>query len=99
MKVKLTSLIKAIKGLGSLIEEVGRDLRDQTFEIERRGLKVKFNGLGEIIDIDLFDEDLIRDWQRFKETLKDVVNEAQDISRDKMKEAILRKIGGSDIGL
>ncbi len=97
--MKLTSLIKAIKGLGSLIEEVGRDLRDQTFEIERRGLKVKFNGLGEIIDIDLFDEDLIRDWQRFKETLKDVVNEAQDISRDKMKEAILRKIGGSDIGL
>ena len=53
-----------------------------------------FNGLGEVVDIEVKDEELRKDWNKLKPVLIDLINQAQDISRDIAKEEFNRRFGG-----
>ncbi len=87
-------MVKQLKGLQSAVEDIKRELRLRKEIIEREGVEVVFNGLGEVIDIEVKDPELLKDWDRLKPVLMDLINEAQDISRDIAKEEFNRKFGG-----
>ncbi len=92
--MNIYDMVKQLKGLQSAVEDIKRELRLRKEIIEREGVEVVFNGLGEVIDIEVKDPELLKDWDRLKPVLMDLINEAQDISRDIAKEEFNRKFGG-----
>ena len=92
--MNIYDMVKQLKGFQSAVEDIKRELRLRKEIIEREGVEVVFNGLGEVIDIEVKDPELLKDWDRLKPILMDLINEAQDISRDIAKEEFNRKFGG-----
>jgi len=75
-------------------EEVKEALRSRKELIESDGVELLFNGLGEVVDIDIKDEKLKGDWEKLRLVLIDLINRAQDRSRDMLREELSRKFGG-----
>jgi DNA-binding protein YbaB len=92
--MNIYDMMKQFKNFQSTMEEIKKELRLRKDILERNGVEIVFNGMGEIIDIDIKEEELLRDWSRLKPILIDLINEAQDISRDLAKEELNRKFGG-----
>ncbi len=92
--MNIYEMVKQLKGLQQGFEEVKETLRSRKEVIERDGVLIVFNGLGEILDIDLKDESLKEDWGRLKTSLMDLINEAQSRAKDIAKEELSRKFGG-----
>ncbi|NPB08282.1 MAG: hypothetical protein GXN96_05070 [Aquificae bacterium] len=83
--------MKHLKNMKEVMEEVKRELREEREILSKEGLEITFNGLGEIVDIKFPEGKSCED---LKEVFIELVNQAQDISRDRVKEAINRKFGG-----
>ncbi|MEZ0362023.1 MAG: YbaB/EbfC family nucleoid-associated protein [Hydrogenobacter sp.] len=89
--MNLTEFIKNLKGFEGLVNSLKDELRQKREIIEKDKITIVFNGLGEVIDIRCgegakFDE--------VKDTLMELINQAQDISRDMMMEALKKRFGG-----
>jgi len=83
--------MKQLKNMKEVMEEVKKELRSEREVLSKDGVKVTFNGLGEVIDIEFPPDSRCGE---LKDTLVELLNQAQEISRDKMKEAFNRKMGG-----
>ncbi len=92
--MNIYNMMKQLKNLQQGFEEVKEVLRSRKEIIDREGVEVVFNGLGEVVDIEIRDEELRNDWSRLKPILIDLINQAQDISRDIAKEEFNRRFGG-----
>jgi len=92
--MNIYDMMKQLKNFQQGFEEVKENLRLRKEIIDKDGVEIVFNGLGEIVDIDIKDETLKGDWNRLKPILMDLINQAQDISRDMAKEEFSRRFGG-----
>jgi DNA-binding protein YbaB len=96
-------MMKQLKNLQQGFEEIKEVLRSRKEILEKEGVEIVFNGLGEVVDIEIKDESLRNDWSRLKPVLIDLINQAQDLSRDMAKEEFNRRfgglLGGMNIGL
>lgn len=84
-------LVKQFKSFKLVMEEVKEELRRERGVLEKEGVEIVFNGLGEILSIEFKEE---KSCEEAKEILIELINQAQDISRDKMKEVMNRRFGG-----
>ncbi|NPA33166.1 MAG: hypothetical protein GXO04_06025 [Aquificae bacterium] len=89
--MNIYELMKSLKNFQEVMEEVKRELRQQREEIQRDGVRVVFNGLGEILSLELPED---QDCGRLRDTLVELINEAQARARDKTKSAFERRFGG-----
>ncbi len=87
-------MMKQLKNLQRSFEEVKKELRLRKEVVEESGVEIIFNGLGEIVDIEIKDESLKGDWEKLRPILMDLINRAQDISRDMAKEEFGKRFGG-----
>ncbi len=87
-------MIKQFKNIQESMETIKEELRLRKEIIERDGVEVIYNGLGEITDINVQDESLLENWQKLKPVLIDLINEVQRSSREMMKEEFSKKFGG-----
>lgn len=96
-------MIKQFKNIQESMETIKEELRLRKEIIERDGVEVVYNGLGEITDINVRDESLLQDWQKLKPVLIDLINDVQRDSREMMKEEFSKKfgnlLGGMGLGL
>ena len=92
--MNIYEIMKQLKNIQQGFEEVKRSLRLRKEILEKDGVEIVFNGLGEIVDIEIKEESLREDWERLKLILIDLINQAQDISRDIAKEEFNRRFGG-----
>ncbi len=92
--MNIYNMMKQLKNLQQGFEETKEILRSRKEIIEREGVEVIFNGLGEIVNIEVRDEELRNSWEKLKPVLIDLINQAQDISRDMAKEEFNRRFGG-----
>ncbi len=92
--MNIYDMMKQLKNFQQGFEEVKESLRHRKEILEKDGVEIIFNGLGEVVDIDVKEEELTKDWSRLKPILIDLINQAQDISRDIAKEEFNRKFGG-----
>lgn len=101
--MNLYNMMKQLKNLQQGFEEIKEVLRSRKEILEKEGVEIVFNGLGEVVDIEIKDESLRNDWNRLKPVLIDLINQAQDLSRDMAKEEFNRRfgglLGGMNIGL
>ncbi len=89
--VNIFDMMKQFKNFKDTMEEIKEELRKEKEILEKNGVEIVFNGLGEIVSIEFKGE---KDCQEVKETLIELINQAQDIARDKMKESVNRHFGG-----
>ena len=89
-------LVKQLKSFKLVVEEVKEELRRERGVLEKEGVKVVFNGLGEILSIEFKEE---KSCEEVKRILIELVNQAQEVSRDKVKELMNRRFGGLLEGL
>ena len=87
-------MMKQLKNLQQSFEEVKKELRFRKEILEESGVEIIFNGLGEIVDIEIKDESLKGDWEKLRPILIDLINRAQGISRDMAKEEFGKRFGG-----
>jgi len=92
--MNIYDMMKQLKNLQQGFEEVKENLRLRKEILEKEGVEIVFNGLGEIVDIEIKDEELEKDWSRLKPILLELINQAQSISRDIAKEEFNRRFGG-----
>ncbi len=92
--MNIYDMVKQLKNFQQGFEEVKESLRLRKEILEKEGVELVFNGLGEVVDIDVKDEELSKDWNRLKPVLINLINQAQDISRDIAKEEFNRRFGG-----
>ncbi len=92
--MNIYDMVKQLKNFQQGFEEVKESLRLRKEILEKEGVEIVFNGLGEVVDIDVKDEELRKDWNRLKPVLINLINQAQDISRDIAKEEFNRRFGG-----
>ncbi|MDQ7038689.1 MAG: YbaB/EbfC family nucleoid-associated protein [Aquificota bacterium] len=92
--MNIYDMMKQLKGLQKGFEEVKESLRLRKEIVERDGVEIVFNGLGEILSIEVKDVSLKQDWERVKPVLLDLINEAQRKSRDMAKEEFRKRFGG-----
>ncbi|WP_457600728.1 YbaB/EbfC family nucleoid-associated protein [Hydrogenivirga sp.] len=92
--MNIYDMVKQLKNFQQSFEEVKESLRLRKEIIEKDGVEIIFNGLGEVVDIEIKDEELSGDWSKLKPILIDLINQAQDISRDIAKEEFNRRFGG-----
>ncbi len=92
--MNIYDMVKQLKNFQQGFEEVKESLRLRKEILEKEGVELVFNGLGEVVDIDVKDEELRKDWNRLKPVLINLINQAQDISRDIAKEEFNRRFGG-----
>ena len=84
-------LVKQLKSFKLVVEEVKEELRRERGLLEKEGVKVVFNGLGEILSIEFKEE---KGCEEVKGILIELINQAQEVSRDKVKEVMNRHFGG-----
>ena len=89
--MNIFEMMKQFKNFQETLEEIKKELREEKEILEKDGIEITFNGMGEILNIE-FRED--KDCEEAKKTLIELINQAQDIARDKAKEAFNRKFGG-----
>lgn len=92
--MNIYDMMKQLKNLQQSFEEVKKELRFRKEILEESGVEIIFNGLGEIVDIEIKDESLKGDWEKLRPILIDLINRAQDISRDMAKEEFGKRFGG-----
>ncbi len=92
--MNIYDMMKQFKDFQASVEDIKRELRLRKEILERDGVEIIFNGLGEIIDIDIKNPELKEDWSKLKPVLIDLINEAQDLSRNMAKEEFNKKFGG-----
>ena len=92
--MNIYDMMKNLKNIQQGFEEVKKDLRLRKDMIEMEGVEVIFNGMGEILDIEIKDESLKEDWSKLKPVLIDAINRAESASRDIAKEELNKKFGG-----
>jgi len=92
--MNIYDMMKQLKNLQQGFEEVKESLRLRKEILERESVEIVFNGLGEIVNIEIKDEELKRDWNKLKPILLELINQAQSISRDIAKEEFNKKFGG-----
>jgi len=92
--MNIYDMVKQFKNFQQGFEEVKESLRARKEIIDREGVELIFNGLGEVVDIEIKNEELLQDWNKLKPVLIALINQAQDISRDIAKEEFNRKFGG-----
>ncbi|WP_461831300.1 YbaB/EbfC family nucleoid-associated protein [Aquifex sp.] len=89
--MNIYDFMKNLKNFRETMEEVKKELKEEKDILEKDGVEIVFNGLGEILNIEFKEE---KDCERLKLTLIELINQAQEIARDKIKEAFQRKFGG-----
>ncbi|WP_461829620.1 YbaB/EbfC family nucleoid-associated protein [Aquifex sp.] len=89
--MNIFDMMKQFKNFKDTMEEIKEELRREKEILEKDGVEIVFNGLGEIVSIE-FKEN--KSCEEVKRTLIELINQAQDISRDKMKEAVNKHFGG-----
>ncbi len=92
--MNIYDMMKQFKNLQESMESVKNELRLRKEVIDRDGVEVIFNGLGEIVDIELSETAKDMEWNRLKPILIDLINEAQGRSRDILKEELGKRFGG-----
>ena len=92
--MNIYDMMKNLKNIQQGFEEVKKDLRLRKDMIEIEGVEVIFNGMGEILDIEIKDESLKEDWSKLKPVLIDAINRAESASRDIAKQELNKKFGG-----
>ncbi len=92
--MNIYDMMKQLKSFQKGFEEVKEELRYRKEIIDKDGVEIVFNGLGEIVNVEVKDENLRKDWSKLKPILIELINQAQDISRDIAKEEFNRKFGG-----
>ncbi len=92
--MNIYNMMKHLKSLQQGFDEAKESLRSRKEILEKEGVEIIFNGLGEIVDIDVKSEELRNDWSKLKPVLIDLINQAQDISRDIAKEEFNKRFGG-----
>ncbi len=101
--MNIYDMMKQLKALQQSFEEVKESLRSRKEIVEKDGVEVIFNGLGEVLDIEIKDGDLKKNWERLKPIILDLINEAQKRSRDMAKEEFQKRfgtlLGGFGLGL
>ncbi|WP_164930724.1 YbaB/EbfC family nucleoid-associated protein [Aquifex aeolicus] len=90
--MNIYDFMKQFKNFQETMEEVKRELRDEKDILEKDGVEIVFNGLGEILNIEFKGEE--KDCEKLKPVLIELINQAQDIARDKVKEAFSKRFGG-----
>ncbi len=84
-------LIKNLKGFDETLRSVKEELRQRRDMIEKDGLTVVFNGLGEVLEIKGLEDKTLSE---VRQTLIDILNQAQDITRDNVIKEISKRFGG-----
>ena len=92
--MNIYDMMKNLKNIQQGFEEVKKDLRLRKDMIEMEGVEIIFNGMGEILDIEIKDESLKEDWSKLKPVLINAINRAESASRDIAKEEFNKKFGG-----
>jgi DNA-binding protein YbaB len=91
--MNIYDMMKQFKNFQESMEQVKGELRQRKEVLEKEGIEIIYNGLGEVVDISV-SPDIAGDWNRLKPLLIDLINEAQDRSREILKEELSRKFGG-----
>ncbi|WP_340690181.1 hypothetical protein [Hydrogenobacter thermophilus] len=89
--MNIAELIKSLKGFEGLLESFKDELRQRREMIQKDDLTIVFNGLGEVLEIKCSQDVKFGD---IRNTLMELLNQAQDISRDMMMQAIKKRFGG-----
>lgn len=89
--MNIFEMMKQFKNFQEALEEIKKELREEKEILEKDGIEIVFNGLGEILNIEFKEE---KDCEKVKKTLMELINQAQDIARDRAKEAFNKKFGG-----
>ncbi|MCS7285106.1 MAG: hypothetical protein NZ527_05240 [Hydrogenobacter thermophilus] len=89
--MNIAELIKSLKGFEGLLESLKDELRQKREMIQKDDLTIVFNGLGEVLEIKCSQDVKFGD---IRNTLMELLNQAQDISRDMMMQAIKKRFGG-----
>ena len=83
--------IRQFKNFQEAIEEIKKELREERKILEKEGIKIVFNGMGEILSIEFKEK---QNCEKVGKTLTELINQAQDKARDKVKEALNKRFGG-----
>ncbi len=78
-------------------EEAKRELKAREEVLERDGVRVVFNGTGDILDIQVEDQEV--PFSKVKETLIELLNESIETAREIAEEELNKKFGGLLKGL
>lgn len=92
--MNIYDMMKQLKSIQRSFEETKESLRSAKDMIEEDGIKIIFNGLGEIVDIEIQSRELSNNWEELKPKLIYLINRAQDRARDMAKEEFNRRFGG-----
>ncbi len=92
--MNIYDMMKQLKSIQRSFEETKESLRSAKDMIEEDGIKIIFNGLGEIVDIEVQSQELKGNWEELKPKLIYLINLAQDRARDMAKEEFSRRFGG-----
>ncbi len=92
--MNIYDMMKQFKNIQESMEAIKEELRQRKEILEKDGVEVVHNGLGEVVDISVSDDSLRDDWSKLKPLLIDLINEVQSRSRDIMKEEFSRRFGG-----
>ena len=89
--MNIFDMMKQFKNFKDTLEEIKEELRKEKEILEKDGIEIVFNGLGEIVNIEFKG---VKNCDEAKQTLIELINQGQDIARDKMKDAMNRHFGG-----
>jgi DNA-binding protein YbaB len=92
--MNIYEMMKQLKDLQKGFEEVKGVLSSRREVLEREGVEVTFNGLGEVLDIRVKNGDLKEDWERLRPVLLDLLREVHLRSKDMAKEEFGKRFGG-----
>jgi len=89
--MNIFELLKNLKGMEYVAEEIKKELREKRETLSKGGITITFNGLGEVLEINTEKDS---PFSEVKESLIELINQAQEISRDLIKEAIKKRFLG-----
>lgn len=91
--------MKQLKNLEQEYEKLKLELSQKEYIIERNGITLKFNGLGDIIALDISKDIENKTIKDFQEDLKLLLKEYQDMVKDNLVKSLKdRFIGGLPFG-
>ncbi len=91
--------MKQLKNLEQEYEKLRLELSQKEYIIQRKGITIKFNGIGDIISLDINDEVSSNPIKDFQEDLKILLKEYQDMVKDNLTGSLKDKfMGGLPFG-
>ncbi|MGC8650000.1 MAG: hypothetical protein ACP5S8_03405 [Hydrogenobaculum sp.] len=91
----IISMMKQLKSLETEYEKLKTELASKEHMLERAGITMKFDGLGNIKDFSISEDVASKPIAEFKDDLKSLIEEYQDMVKENLTKAMKDRFLGS----